>query len=155
MRFTRHARTLGRSKTPSAARLGAARRALKRERDRAPLFAAEIAAVQPTAEERITAIDAAAAAWLANRRHELAASWRASRHELRSMPGPEALAILHEWQYGHLPGSPEYLANLIHARRNGTPIDPLIAAQVAAWLRGAPGGHNAGRRVFSLFHVPF
>lgn len=152
MRFTRFPRTIDRDEQPSKARLTAAKRALQRERDKTPLFADEIAAEQPSPEGRIKTLDANARAWLAERRSYIAASWRASRAELRAMPAGEALEILREWQYGHLPGSHEYLANLIHSRRRGDKLGGVIAERIAAWANGAKPypGSKCGRRPKTL-----
>jgi hypothetical protein len=147
MRFTRYpGRYIDRDEAPNKRRLSSARRALQRERDKAPLFAREIAAEQPTPEGRIQQLDAGAAAWLADRRRGVAAGWKACRAELRSLPADLMLAILREWQYGYLPGSHEYLANLIHSRRRGDRPGELMEAQITAWVRGeARGGTRPGR----------
>lgn len=146
MRFDRYPRSLGRSTTPSKARLVAAQRALKKEREKAPLFAAEIAAEQPTPEERVQRLDAGAEAWLTEHRQSIASSWHRSRGKLRAMPADQALAIANEWQYGYLPGSAEYLADLIHRRLRGDKASTSTAQRIAAWVAGnGPGGHSPGR----------
>lgn len=57
MRYSRFPKLSRRDPAPSKARLTAARKALQRERDKAPLFAEEIAAEQPTPEERIERVE--------------------------------------------------------------------------------------------------
>jgi hypothetical protein len=146
MRFDRYpGKTLGRDGKPSKQRLTAAKKSLQRQRDKTPLFAAEIASEQPTPEERIAELDRNAEAWLDGMRALVAKSWRDSRAKLRSLPADQAFAILAEWQYGYLPGSQEYLADLIRQRTNGHEASDFIKQQIANWLAGGEA-YRAGRR---------
>ena len=129
MRFSRYPRARIDAR-PSKARLATARRALKRQRDQVPLFADQVAADQPTAEGRIQSLDEAYEHYLQRFRDFVAASWRRARKMLREMPAEQRAAILAEWQYGHLPGSSEYLLDLIRRRMRGEAIHPVVAGLI-------------------------
>jgi lipopolysaccharide biosynthesis protein len=94
-------------------RVAAAARAIQRERDRMPLFAAD---VTTTVEERLDAIDrhreAGARDWRAYR----AEGWRRARRWLRSIPEPRRAELIAEWNRGTYPGTPTYLLNFLHSR---------------------------------------
>jgi hypothetical protein len=132
------------SREVTTARIVASERALKRERDKVPLFASEVAAEQPSARERIEKIDIGAQAWLDDRRLRFAALWKASRLKLRTLAVDVALRILAEWQFGYLPGSPEYLADLIHCRLRGDKIGDLLAVRIDLYMRGESVGELFG-----------
>lgn len=96
-------------------RLAAARRSLTKERNKHPMFADQF--VTETPEERLDRQDQAAdAAWRELRKLK-AQSWRRARRSLFSLPQDQRQAITQEWnQHKWLPGSPEYLLDLIHRR---------------------------------------
>lgn len=117
MRYHRFPRAQIRDSIPNNRRIAAAKKALEKQRTQAPLFAAEIAAEQPTPERRIEILDANARAWHAERRQCIAGQWRLARRLLRALPDHLAVAIREEWQRKTwLPGSHEYLMNMIRTR---------------------------------------
>jgi hypothetical protein len=127
--------------------LSAAKKALQRERDKVPLFAAEVAAEQPTPEGRIAKIDAGFQDWIAETRKLKADQWRKARAILRNLPADIAFSIIARWQYGIYPGDPVFLLGMITCRLRGDPVDPLTEQQIQAWLDGAEPIHGrAGRR---------
>ena len=145
MRFTKYPKSIERDVTPNKRRLSAAKKALKRERDKAPLFRDEIAAEQPTPEQRIATLDSNAREWLSERRRGIAKAWRECRSRLRSLPADAARSILIEWQYGYLPGSAEYLATLITSRLRGDMPGEIITEQLNKWMNGGTA-YRAGHR---------
>lgn len=82
---------------PTPRRLSAARRALKRQRDKLPLFAAEISAGQPTPEERIRHYDELNLKRIKDDRNRVARQWIRGRMMLRKMSRLNQDAFLNYW----------------------------------------------------------
>lgn len=96
-------------------RLSAAKRALQKQRDKAPLFAAEIASGQPSPEERIYRFDAANHLRMREDRKRDATMWRKGRAILRAMTMQEREVFLAYWnERWKGPKRPEYLLDLLH-----------------------------------------
>lgn len=93
-------------------RLAAAKRALARERDRYALFADEIAAEQPSPEERITAADLAVLDYDQGHRDLAAKHWRWGRKRLRRYPEVTA-EILAKWDPSWIPETGSYFADFV------------------------------------------
>jgi len=98
----------------TSGRLAAASRALKRERDRLSLFSAEVAAEQPTADKRISECEVASDAYWQRLRDYNAAVWRRARQVIAS--DSRGSDVLSEWQRSSVPGSAEYLADMLWTR---------------------------------------
>jgi len=99
---------------PTPRRLAAAKRALRRQRDKLPLFADEIAAGQPTPEERIKYFDEMHVEWLKRRRKYTASVWRRARKALREMDEAEQRRLLKFWNEDWLgPRDACYFADLV------------------------------------------
>jgi hypothetical protein len=113
MRFDRFEHWQGR--TENARRLAGAQKAIQREKDVMPLFAADIT---ETASERIARLEAAGAAQWGLFRGRLAAMWRRGRAALRASPNASKLAA--EWQRSPVPGSAEYMLDFL--RRRGVSV---------------------------------
>jgi hypothetical protein len=107
-------------------RLGAAKRALAREREHRPLLAQQIASEQPTPEQRIRDHDAQANAHWQHIRDHCAATWRSARSILFALPGAEREALLDEWNRSSLPGSAGYFADFMWRKtgRRSTGTNP-------------------------------
>ena len=101
----------GRPVTPR--RLQAAARALQREQDEHPLFAAEIAAEQPTPEERVAELDAEHIAHWQQIRDHTARTWRAARRVLHSLPAEKQQEFIDKWNAAPCPASAAYFADFI------------------------------------------
>jgi len=84
---------------PTPHRLSAARRALKRQRDKLPLFAAEISAGQPTAEERIRYYDELNLKRIKEDRNRVAGQWIRGRMMLSKMSQVNQEAFLEYWNH--------------------------------------------------------
>lgn len=103
-------------------RLSAARRALKRERDKAPLFADAIAAEQPTPEERIKKFDDAAEVALKEEAERRKKQWEALAKEIESLPPSERENFVSHWNSSAVPDNEAYLAgHLSKFKREGLP----------------------------------
>ncbi|MBN1625005.1 MAG: hypothetical protein JW944_00660 [Deltaproteobacteria bacterium] len=99
---------------PNPRRLAAARRALKRERDKLPLFADQIAQKQPTPEERIAFYDQAILKMIQHMRQFDAYQWRKGRKMLKDLPVKEQKIFLHYWNnIWKGPRKGNYLCDLI------------------------------------------
>lgn len=114
MRFDRYPRLTPRPITKS--RLARAERALQSERNKTPLFAAEIAAEQPTPEQRIITIEKSTAEYHQKLRDMHAKNWRLSRRLLAALPVELRQELWEQWQRPCYPGSSEYLLDMIHCR---------------------------------------
>lgn len=110
MRFSRFPR--GGDDEASPQRVAAAKRAVQRDREKCGLFP-EMMQFQ-TAEQRVAALIVHRKTWGQEFRDRHAASWRKVRRELRMVPDSPRRAIMRYWQTGPYPGSPEYLAGMIH-----------------------------------------
>lgn len=90
---------------------------LRREREAAPLFAADIAAQQPSVDAILDANQAAFEEYQQERRNWVAMRWKQARRELRAMPRAAELYAL--WNEAPYPASPEYLLDMLHRLRQG------------------------------------
>jgi len=99
----------------NARRLARAEKAIQREKNKMPLFAADIT---ETASQRIARLEAAGDADWARFRLTLAEMWRRGRAVLRASPNAAELAA--EWQRSPVPGSAEYLLDFL--RRRGVSV---------------------------------
>lgn len=117
MKFKRnHMREILKIKTfgPTPRRLAAARKALQLQREKCPLFAEEIAAGQPTPEERIKAYDRDIIERMHIMRQFTAYQWRKGRRELKAIPENEQQELLNYWNLRKFgPLSSEYFADLV------------------------------------------
>lgn len=93
-------------------RLAAATRALRLERERFPLFADEVAAAQPTPEQRIRSIDAEVHSHIQSRRDLAAKHWRWGRWMLAENP-ELAAEILPKWEQSSIPPTAAYFADFV------------------------------------------
>ncbi|MBW3596954.1 MAG: hypothetical protein KY475_06730 [Planctomycetes bacterium] len=114
MRHEKLPRAVARPITPR--RLRAAENALRRERERHPLFADEVAANQPTPEERLAAVEANQVAHWQRIRDHAARTWRAARSILGSLPANEREKLLREWATAPYPPRAEYFADFLWRR---------------------------------------
>lgn len=94
--------------------MAAAQKRIQKEKDKMPLFAADIV---ETASERIERMETAGAEEWCKHRRLRAAMWRRGRAVLRACPNAAELAA--EWQRSPVPGSCEYLLDFL--RRHGVP----------------------------------
>ena len=95
-------------------RLAAARRALQKQRDKYPLFAKEIAAGQPTPEERIQTYDRDIIENMRMMRKFISDQWRRGRKALKAVPENEQRELLNHWNQKRFgPLTSEYFANLV------------------------------------------
>lgn len=73
--------------------------------------------VTETVDDRLTRQDAARTTWQEQARHRQACLWHRARSKLFSLDAEQRKAIVEEWNnHRWLPGSPEYLLELIRAR---------------------------------------
>ena len=112
-------RRLERGVTPQ--RLAAAKRTLKKERDAAPLFAAEIAAAQPSPEERIASMDAGHAAWWQTFRDGEAKTWRKARAALPRDPAARRARLV-AWRACSWPKSSAYFCEWLRKQGIVVPL---------------------------------
>lgn len=112
VRYERFPRSTARPITPR--RLQAADNALRRERERHPLFADEIAADQPTPAERLLEQEALQAAYWQRIRDHVAVTWRKARAILMSLPSEEQRGVRDRWNNTSCPGKAEYFADFIY-----------------------------------------
>lgn len=96
-------------------RLRDAERRLRLQREALPLFAAEIAASQPTAAERIELCEAGAADFWLNMRNLWARFWREGRRMLRAADPALAAEIIDRWNRGPLPKDAGYFVGFVRA----------------------------------------
>lgn len=111
MRFSKEMKAGRRPVTPR--RVAAAVRALKRERDKVPLFAEEVAAEQPTPEQRVERLDQGFVATWQEIRNQRARVWRKARARLRSLPPDAQAEILARWNRSTVPGDSAYFADFV------------------------------------------
>ena len=102
-------------KGPTPRRLAAARRRLRIEREKAPLFAAEIAAGQETPEERIARMDRRCEALFQALRQLAARQWCEGRRMLRELPPEIQEELLAYWNHDRtrMPRKAEYFCDMI------------------------------------------
>ena len=102
---------------PTPRRLAAAKRALARQREKLPLFADEIAAGQPTPEERIRMFDDAYISWRKKMRAFTASMWLKGRALLREMPEMERNEFLDYWNHRWKgPKRAEYFLDILRTK---------------------------------------
>ena len=101
-------------------RLAAAKRALKRERDNLALFADEVAAEQPSPEERIEHFDRRILDAEQSMRNLTAKHWRWGRNQLEKHPEHKE-QILAQWATSWCPPTGNYFADFVRTRRTGRP----------------------------------
>lgn len=99
----------------NAQRMAAAAKRIQGEKDKMPLFAADIT---ETAAERVERMEAAGAAEWRRHRRLRAEMWRRGRAVLRVSSNAAELAA--EWQRSPVPGSCEYLLDFL--RRRGVSV---------------------------------
>lgn len=117
MRFTPHQGIYAYERTNR--KLKAAERRLRLDREKFPLFSAEIAESQPTPEELL---DARGKAFVANQqdnRDRAARNWWRARAELRAIPEPDRAAFVRYWDRCKCPGNATYLLTYINMFQDG------------------------------------
>lgn len=117
MRFTPHQGIYAYERTNR--KLKAAERRLRLDRQKFPLFAAEIAESQPTPEELL---DARARSIVTNQqdnRDRAARNWWRARAELRAIPEPDRSAFVRYWDRCKCPGNASYLLTYMNMFRDG------------------------------------
>jgi|6_EtaG_2_1085325.scaffolds.fasta_scaffold00065_64 hypothetical protein len=92
-------------------RLANATRALRREREKRPLFAAQLAQEQETPEARILAIATAAIEQEQRFRDLAARHWREARARLAAMPDEKRAQLLALWETSFCPPDASYFAD--------------------------------------------
>lgn len=119
MRFTR-TRWRFEERELSRRRRAAILNSQKRQRDRLPLFAEIVAEAQKSVEETAVEQNLAEASWVEECRDRRARWWHQARAELFSLSDNERALVLAYWNAHHwLPGTPEYLADLVHSFKTG------------------------------------
>lgn len=101
MRFSRQRRVEVRPVTNR--RLAASEKWIRNQIDKAGLFAAEVQAEMPTAEERIQQHDQSFMDWHQSRRDQYARRWRELRRQLWERSAEERDRILAAWAVSPLP----------------------------------------------------
>ena len=94
-------------------RLAAAKRALKRQRDRLPLFADQVSQEQETPEERIERFDLELLAHDQRFRALAAKHWRWGRRLLRRQTTEVQQEILAKWNRSPIPPDAAYFADFV------------------------------------------
>lgn len=98
---------------PSPRRVAAAKRALKKQREKLPLFASEIAAGQPTPEERIEFYDQALLKMIKRMRDFDASQWREGRAMLRELTPESRKRFIEYWNNCYGPKKAHYLCTML------------------------------------------
>ena len=106
-------------------RLAAANRALQRERDHLPLFAEQIAAEQPTAEERVEEADRQLLQYAQSQRDLAALHWNRGRQWLQQIPAETRAEIIALWNQRTCPPTAAYFCDFVRGelKRRGFPLD--------------------------------
>ena len=99
--------------TWTARKLASAERRLKQEREAFPLFADDIAAMQPTIEAIRDKRLMLANKTMADQRQQLAINWRNVRVKVLAIPAPDRLMLLAYWKKSPYPGKPFYLGYVV------------------------------------------
>jgi hypothetical protein len=104
------------------------------EREAIPLFAAPVAAEQPTIEAVRASRERGWAASNIQERRQRAAWWRRARRALRALPEAEAATCLASWNAVACSSGPEYFGNHVWQvyRRLGL-VQPGHAGYLAEW----------------------
>ncbi len=97
-------------------RVAAAERALRRERERYPLFAGQVAEEQGTAEERIARIDHSMIAYDESHRDLAARHWRLGLRLLASVNEEIRSLLIDRWNQSSVPADAAYFADFIRTR---------------------------------------
>jgi len=107
-------------------RLAAAQRALARERSRFALFATQVAAEQPTPEQRIENFDNRLLQADQGHRDLAARHWRFGRRQLAFLSDTVRSEIVAAWNKSSIPPDPHYFADFVRReiRSRGFPITP-------------------------------
>lgn len=100
-----------RDTTPN--RLARARAALARERDKLALFADQVAADQPTPEERLATIERDQVDFWKDHRNARARDWRNGRRWLRALPRGVQARIVEKWNRQRGPKDGTYFATFV------------------------------------------
>lgn len=106
-------------------RLAAAKRFLKRERDHLPLFADEVAAEQPTPEQRIEQADEDLLDYVQSHRDLAARHWKRARRWLSGVSEDTRAEITALWNRRTCPPTAAYFADFVRSelRRRRLPVD--------------------------------
>jgi len=106
-------------------RLAAARRALALERSRLALFVDEVAAEQPTPEERVAYFDQRQLQADKAHRNLAATHWRFGRRQLAVLSDSIRSEILSRWNASSIPAEAHYFADFVRRelRRRGIPLE--------------------------------
>lgn len=115
MRFERHFRPFVREITKR--RIGCAKRAVQKQRDKIPLFSDQI--IWPDPVERIQKFDKENFDSIVLMRKRAAAKWVAGRLLLRSMPQKEQIEFLIIWNKSSVRGSSEYFMDAVRRFNSG------------------------------------
>lgn len=120
MRFTKYNYRPTDKREVTPRRIAASRRALNREAEKLPLFAAQIRETQPTPEERIASIDAGQQQVIAEWRTFRADMWRKGRAMLRELPLECQKDLIGKWNRGTCPADPAYFCDFVRTyKRTG------------------------------------
>ena len=117
MRFTPHQGIYAYERTNR--KLKAAERRLRLDREKFPLFAAEIAESQPAPEELLEARGKAFVANQQDNRDRAARNWWRARAELRAIAEQDRAAFVRYWDRCKCPGNATYLLTYINMFRDG------------------------------------
>ncbi len=115
IRFSRSPRPLSPDVSPR--RIRRAELALKRERERLPLFTEQVAGDQPTPQARVERMDEAASAYSQRLRDFNAAQWKQARQALRELPEDAMRYVLAMWSVSGCPGTAAYLLDFLREFR--------------------------------------
>lgn len=133
MRFTRRGRY---EPTITSRKIAAYKTKQRRDREKFPLFSADIAAEQqrgPTVEEAMNLRLEAARQWEVDWRKREYLWWRRARAILARLPLPLQVQIRAAWQTSNTPGTATYLLSFIRSHSNAADIniDLLIPPEFA------------------------
>ena len=92
-------------------RLSCAERALKKQRDKIPLFASQL--VQPTALQRIQNFDADLMKQIVVYRHNAAKGWVEFRQKIKELAPGSKIKFLEYWNNSSCPGSSVYALTIL------------------------------------------
>lgn len=107
----------------------------RRQRERLPLLAPIIADGQKSVEETAQAQDSAEAQWVDEARAMRARWWRKARAALFALSDNERALVTSYWNAHHwLPGTPEYLADLVWSFTQGNITPDKMAQDVERML---------------------
>lgn len=142
----------------SKRRLAAAEKRHATEREEAGLFAAEVAAEQPTARERLERIERRLYENHLADRASRARSWRKARAAIAREPAARQAELRKAWAESRSPANPEMLLTML--QRMDVPLECCTCGVVFRWSEGtAPHaatcnwaiGVNQSRRIEAEF----